>query len=366
MLLIVVCTILIITVLLYGQQRKEIIEYENGEFRVASSKGTLFLFVAILVIVSTLRYGFIDTYAYKEMYQNVNHNWAYIFTGAGWDIEKGWLFILYLLNYISPSPKLMLFLSALIINVAYAKICNRYSEEVITSLFIFYCLMYLDTNNGLRQMVAMSIIMLAFPFLEERRYILYLICVFLAYQIHNSAIVCLVIMFVCIGKAFNFRMKIVFLASLLFVLVPGNVTGYLDSLFVDSQYNYYLDMIGGMNIARALATGVVPLVVAIWYLKQYGNKNDDSEKLLINITIVNSVFVLMGTYMQYWNRLAFYTFFAPIVMLPKMLRKILGDFQYYRLVKPIMLILYFVFFSYNIYSNYNGGSLDKFYVEWWC
>lgn len=369
MALIVFCTVCILLVMAFGSTRQYCIEYEDGSYRIVPTSGVVFCFVATLVLVSTLRYGFIDTYAYKEMYVLSNHNWDYIFTGAGWGIEAGWLFLMYLLNFVSASPKLMLFLGALIINTAYAKVCKKYSEQALFSLFLYFCLMYLDTNNGLRQMVAMAIIMLAFPHLERGRYVQYLFFIFLAYQLHNSAIVCLAIVAASIGKAFNLRTKLALALGLLFVVAPGMVMGYIDNIFQDSQYNYYLDMKLGMSIWRALVTGVVPLALAILYMnkqRRLGIGFDRAECILLNITIINSMFVLMGTYMQYWNRFAFYTFYAPIVMLPKMARGVFGDKAYSKTVKPLMIILYFIYFAYNIYSNTISGALDKFYIEWWC
>ncbi len=91
------------------------------------------------MFVSTMRYGFIDTYAYKYLYQEVRFNPTFITKGL-WHIEAGWLYVMYFLNFISASPKLMLFLSALVIVGAYVKIIKDYSADVIVSLFLFFCL----------------------------------------------------------------------------------------------------------------------------------------------------------------------------------------------------------------------------------
>ena len=374
MFLIITCTILMVMGFLAASPKQYVLETADGEYCCILQKRNAVYLVAVPVIVSTLRYGFIDTYAYKEMYRLSAGNWSYIFTGAGWGIETGWLFVNYCLNCISSSPKLILFLTALIINAAYMEAAQRYSEDACISFFLFFCLMYLDTNNGMRQMTAAAIVILAFPLLENRKYIPFILCVLAAYQMHNSAIVWLIIAAAVIGRPFNIRTFGALALAIAFLFMPDVITGLISDALSDSQYNYYLDMKGGMRLARALVTGVVPGIFTIVYYirqKREGYEFEYSESLLINLTIINTMFILMGTYMQYWNRFAFYTFFAPIVLMPKLTRKVFGDEGYYCGIKTIMILLYFAYFSYNIYSNSGApgagsDALQKFYIEWWC
>ena len=46
---------------------------------------------------------------------------------------------------------------------------EKFSCDPIFSLIIFYCILYMDTNNGLRQMVAASIVIMAYPLLMDRK-----------------------------------------------------------------------------------------------------------------------------------------------------------------------------------------------------
>lgn len=362
------CTIFVLVILCYGNLTQTYQKQKTNLQKTAPSH-VIFLFAAGLIVVSTLRYGFIDTYAYKEMYLRSRDNLKYVASGAGWDIEEGWLRLLYYLNYISRSPKLMLFLSALIINGSLAKICKKYAEQPLFSLFLYYCLLFMDTNNGLRQMVAMAIVVLAFPLLEKKKYGWYVLCVILAYQLHNSAIVCLIIMLAVVGKTFNIRTKLAVLVGLVFLISPQIVTAYMSEVFADSQYSDYLDIVNGMSIWRALVTGVVPLVFVFLALHPKRKETlqcSKADSILINLTIINSLFVLMGTYMAYWNRFAFYTFYAPIVILPKLVKHTFGEKQYNKIIQPLMVVLYFVYFLYNVSVNQRYGALDKFYIEWWC
>lgn len=372
--LILLCACFTMLILLYGTSRQYYEELDNGVYRCQVSKTITRAFLSVLVITSTLRYGFIDTYAYKEMYILARNNYEYIFTGAGWGIETGWLWLMYVLNFISRSPKLMLFLSALLVCGAYVKVIRRYAEQVLFSLLLFFCLVYMDTNNGIRQMCAAALLILGFPALERKKYLTYALFALAAYQLHNSAIVTALIAVTAIGKPLNIKTLGALLLGVVFLFIPGVVTGFLDTALESSQYNYYLAMRGGMGIARALVTGIVPIGLTLIYsykIKRHGFNVSYAEGILINITIINGMFVMMGTYMQYWNRFAFYTFFAPIVMVPKMARVVFGNEAYYKSIKKIMILLYLMYFAYNVFMNSglpgsSSDSLEKFYIEWWC
>ena len=147
MFLITVCTCFTIFALLYAKANKRQLLTPLGETRTTTSKSALVFFVAVLVIVSTLRHGFIDTYAYKIMYRSSRGDLEYV-NSAPWGVEAGWLYLLYLLNYLSASPKLMLFLVALSVNFAYAWMSKKYSSDVIFSLFVYFCIGYMTRTTG--------------------------------------------------------------------------------------------------------------------------------------------------------------------------------------------------------------------------
>ena len=372
MLLISMCTILCIFIFCVGTDKQYIVEYPikgfSGKWKYGLDKKILILLGIVLICVSTMRYGWIDTYAYKEMYLASRGNLAYV-NSEPYGVEAGWLYFCYFLNFFSSSPKLLLFVSAAIIIGAYLSMIYRFSCDPIFSAIIFFCILYMDTNNGLRQMVAAAILMLAFPLLLNKKiwqYILYALIIFCAMQIHTSASVCFFIFLIAIGKPLNFRVKLGAIFGILFCAFPGLMSGYIGNAFSDSKYLYYLDMSGGMTFARALVTGIVPAILAIFYLVKCKKSNieiENNEGILINVLFVNTIFILMGCYMQYWNRMGFYTAFAPVILIPKLVYEMFVKNQR-RLVKGIAITCYFLFFAYNIYVNVGYGAIKDFYISW--
>lgn len=372
MTLISICTILSFLLFLKASNDQKIIDCpvygfsQKWKFKV--NKRIVMLFAMVLIFISTMRYGWIDTYAYKEMYLLSRGNLEYV-NSAPYGVEAGWLYLCYALNFISASPKLLLFLSAIIIIGAYVTIIQKYSCDPIFSLIIFYCLLYMDTNNGLRQMVASSLIIMAYPLLMERKvskYIEFAIVVLLAMQLHTSAMVCFVVAIVVVGKPLNKKIKIALFFGVLFCLMPGVTNKVLGEIFKDSKYTNYLGMSGGMTFFRAFVTGILPAILALLYLNRCKIKNvliGYKEGILINTLFVNTMFIIMGSYMQYWNRMGFYTAFAPIVLMPKLTYDMFVKDQR-RLIKVLAIICYFLFFAYNIYVNVKYGAIKDFYFSW--
>ncbi len=366
MFLISACTILIIFTFLQGKSNQRKMITPDGETRLVTTKGVLITFALILIVTSTLRYGFIDTYAYKIMYRESRNNLEYV-NSAPWGVEAGWLYLLYYLNYITSSPKIMLFLVALVVNMAYILMAKKYSSDVLFSAFVYFCIGYMDTNNGVRQCFATGITMLAFPLLIEKKYIPYSILVAIASIFHESAIFLLLIAFVADGKPFNIKVILALIACFIFWLNPSLVSGMLQEAIIDNKYSYYLSQNVGMSFLRCFIIAIIPLFLAIMHCvmkKPSKTKTAKTEGLLINMIVINSALYLMGLYMQYWARLAFYTSFAPIVMLPKLIKSVFKE-EDAKWIKSLALILYFIFFAYNIYVNIFYGAIRDFRIEWW-
>ena len=372
MTLISICTVLCVFIFFIGTTRQYIvkssIEGFSGKWKFKIDKKIFVIFAVILICVSTMRYGWIDTYAYKEMYLASRGDLEYV-NSAPYGVESGWLYFCYFLNYFSANPKLLLFVSALIIIGGYVSVIQKFSCDPVFSLIIFYCLLYMDTNNGLRQMVAASLVIMSYPLLMDRKvwkYIAFMFVVVVAMQLHTSASVCVFIAIVVIGKPFNIRVKLAMLFGILFCFMPDIMSHYIESLFSDSKYLFYLDMSGGMTFFRAFVTGILPANLAILYLRRCKIGNvmiRYKEGILINILFINTMFIVMGLYMQYWNRMGFYTAFAPIVLMPKLVYDMFVREQR-RLVKGMAIMCYFLFFAYNIYVNIGYGAINDFYISW--
>lgn len=369
--LVSICTIFVLIIMYLATNYQSVVVGtpsgfdSNWKFKIP--KSAFVTFALVLILISSVRHGYIDTYAYKEMYINSRNDLAYV-NSAPYGVEAGWLFFCYLLNFISPSPNLLLFISALIIIGANVYVIKKHSCDPVFSLMLFFCLEYMDTNNGLRQMVAAALCIVGFSLLTEKKMINYLFFVVLslvAMQFHESVMVVFIIAVCVIGGCLNVRVIAALLMGVVFTIVPGVVSGYIGEIFSDSKYLNYLDMSFGMSYLRAFIVGIIPAIVAFYYVllkKRRREKIEYGEGVLINILFINTVFTIMGLGMQYWARMAFYTAFAPFILMPKLLYTPVVRSQR-SMVKAIALVCYFIFFAYNIYVNVGYGAIGDFYFD---
>lgn len=320
----------------------------------------------ILTVVSTMRHAFIDTYTYKDVYHlSVSHSYA--FNPKLHDMEESWYHLNYYLNQISTSPKMIMGLVAIVIIGSYLLVIKKYSSDPIFSILLFFFLQFMDTNNGMRQMLAAGLVIVGCTLALQRKwwgYLSFIALVILAMQFHESAKLIFVLVLLVIGDPFNLRIKIVTVLAVVFAVVPDFFSNVLGDLLEDSRYNYYLEYTNGMSFLRVLIVGVIPLVLSVIYIKQNSIKIiDRDEAIIINFLFLNSAFVLMGFTTQFWARLAFYTAFAPMIMIPKYINTIFPD-KNRLVIKPLIIILYFIFFAYNIYVNIDYGAMKDFYWSW--
>lgn len=112
--LVSICTIMVIIVLLFAtsQTRYRTIQ-DDGIYKLDISTRSVIIFATVLITVSTVRYGFIDTYAYRIMFELSRDNLEYV-NSAPWGVESAWLYLLYLLNKVSNDPKIMQFFCSII------------------------------------------------------------------------------------------------------------------------------------------------------------------------------------------------------------------------------------------------------------
>lgn len=369
--MILTCTLLILAVLVYAARNQRVVEgVPSGidqSWKYEINKNIYIVFAIILIVVSGIRAGFIDTYAYKEMYVLSRNDLEYV-NSAPWDVEAGWLYICYFLNFLFANAHTILFASAIFINFAFLRNIKRYTVDPVFSLVIYFCIEYMNTNNGLRQYVATAIVIFAFFLLEKRKlssYLIYILLILLAMELHESAMACIIFMLIAIGKPLNIRVFLFMALGVVFSVAPGLVNSYLGDVFSDSKYLDYLDVSGGMTIWRALIVGLLPAILAVCYYFKCKKKDQEIpyiEGVLLNLTIINAVLYNMGLYMQYWARMAMYVSFAPIVIMPKLVHSVFSE-KYRKAVKTIAMILYFAFFCYNIYIYYYFSALDVFHPE---
>lgn len=154
------------------------------------------LFTLALGTISTLRYdiGF-DYSNYLPIFKNIAELPWQELKSAG--VEMGFCYLMKAFTLISPEPVFLFGVISFFVMIPIGITIYRYSTRPGLSFFLLITLQYFALSmNFMRQAMAMSLAMLAMPFLEKKKIVPYMAIVLLAATIHKSALVLVVAYFI--------------------------------------------------------------------------------------------------------------------------------------------------------------------------
>lgn len=169
-------------------------------------------------------------------------------------------------------------------------IVYRYSEHLLISILSLFSLGYFVFSfTGLRQTLALSIILFSVVALEKKHYVMFAILLFLAMAFHNSAIIFLIMVFIR-DKKISARQYLFLLASgfLMVRVFSSQIYTLLNQLLEDSErFGGYSNYTYGLSWAGFVIQGAI-LVFCVYFM--------DSETLKRNRLFLNMSFV--GAFFQ--------------------------------------------------------------------
>lgn len=179
-------------------------------------------------------------------------------------LEKGYLTMLYLLSRISSSPRILLVVSGLVMFVSMGRFLMKYSKMPWMSTFLFFTLMLYDFFlSGLRQALAISILLFAYDCVLEKKPIRFILLVLLASQFHLSA--CIFFIVYPISKIKSNRNYVISILA-----IGAGLTVFWEFLLplllqIFPKYRYYLgdsEFSSGGRLAVLLKLAVYLTILA--------------------------------------------------------------------------------------------------------
>ena len=236
---------------------------------------------------------------------------------------------------------------------------RKYSCNYWISFFLFIISTdYLSWMfNGMRQFIAVALILLATDLLVKKKYGPMIALIVLAVTFHGSALIMLPIMFIVQGRAWNRKTIAFMLISMLMILYVDRFTLLLNEALSDTHYS---DMVtneiwatdNGTNMFRVLVYSVPALVsiVGIPYLRQHDNR---MINICVNCSIVTMMIYLLSAVTSgiYIGRLPIYTTLQGYVALPWLLENVFEK-KSIRMVTLIMLGAYLAFFYFQMHMGW--------------
>lgn len=230
-----------------------------------------------------------------------------------------------------------------------------------SSSFVFLILLFVfgriwhGSFNGVRQYLAGAIVFAGHRFIYEKRPIPYLVCVFIAFCTHVSAILLVILYFILRSR---FSIKNLLLISVGTIIIASNyeelfsLIGFLkDETIEMTEYQT-----NAVSVFRTLASVTPAVVVIILYF----NRSPNSEQVFyINTLVVNASAMIAASNSTYLARIGDYTgMFVPLA-LSKLL--VFKNKWHQFLIRSTVIILYGIFWIYEISLS---SSLSNFQWIW--
>ena len=322
-----------------------------------------FLIVITLTFISAIRYQVGTDYnVYVMIFSEIKH-------GLRSYVELGF----YILNKIvvdaGGNVQYVIIFSAIVTNFAfgYTIIKNLEKKDIIFALFIYVCAeIYFYSMNAVRQYFAISIILIGFQFLVNKKYIKYFFFVFLATLFHTVAIFAILpalISFVNDKRDIMWILNIIVIISLFFMFIDirpqiegilSKFAGYLGwDNYINGANRKYFDNRNEFSVFKTIVPNIS------WFLLYYlkiRKQDDNEEKLNIYMigyffyVVLSNMFYGINVFQRVYNLFEYYI----IYLTPSLIS--IGKKQENRIIIKILIIIYF--FMLTSFAIFYRGAQD--------
>lgn len=336
----------------------------NPQSQVSHKKYIIFMML-LLTLQSGLRNVAVgtDTYAYYLQFVEVSStswsnlfNKVFLFISDGTGKDPGYFLLLKIIQVFIPEFQLYLLAFAAFFFFALGRLFYRYTSnnyEVLLGVALYQCLFYsFFSITGLRQTFATAFLLLAVPYVLDRKFLKFILLVLIAGTQHKSAL--LFIPFYAL-YLFNNPKRVILYALIIFSImwvVGQSLVSRMVSDTIFAQYEMFLDI-----HERAGAYSFISFILGLglWILF--------SEPKQINSAKSSALFA---------NAIAIAIALAPLLKIsPANMRVV----QYYSIFStillPVLVTLTFsikrrtVYFLLIIFLTYYTMSRDLEYAFFW-
>ena len=319
----------------------------------------LFAVVAVLPLVIWAGFrGYVgDTGAYMQAFANMPTSFSEIGDYIeGVTKDQGFYFVASIIKCIIGNRSNLYFIIVAAIQCYFLfKIYRKYSVAYVTSYFLFI----VSTDyiswifNGMRQFTAVTITVVCFPWIIEKKYIRAIIGILIASLFHQSALLVLPFVFIVQGDAWNKKTLLFLIAVIAAVMFADQFTDILDTMLEETQYQNVVSdwqswQDDGTNILRVLVYSV-PALLSLVGLKFIRKKKSSVINVCTNMSIAAAGFYIISMFTSgiFIGRLPIYFSLYSYILLPWELNNIFEK-RSARLMNIIMIMAYMVFYIYSI------------------
>ena len=317
-------------------------------FSFKKEREFLFLIIAAssLIIIMSLRdisVG-IDLKNYFYEFQNSLYFWNNKIRGH----EIGYTLINLLFKQLNLSFQAFLTFVSIFIVSTIALIYRLYSKNIFLSFYLYVSIgLFQLSMSGLRQIMAISITIIAFIMLLRRKRILFVMLIVLATYFHMSAIIFLPVLLLEKFKLTQKKAMIIYFSFLAISLLMASFDFFIGILYnqiANTKYSIYV----GLNSTEWYEGSIWELNNTFFSLiywpkaKNYYSQNySDSFSIFFLLSCVGFSLTILALRIALVERLGSYFIFYNTLLIPNTLENI-KDVKTRRLLTSIIILLAFV------------------------
>lgn len=291
-----------------------------------------------------------DTKEYFRIFQIISNQSSITSALTVSRYEPGYIIYNYLLSRFTDNFQWVLAINAGIYLTAVLYFLNKYLTDIRMGLMLFFSFgLYYNVMNLERQCIATAIFLFAFPFLEDKKYIKYIILILFAATFHSTALILMAIPLIPeidFSKK-NELFKWTIISVIFLVLLNYGITfiisyfPYMSHYMTDSMYS-----VGGVRSAsvaicllRLLSVGLIILVFG----KIYQEEDSARTNLFNKMILLDCVISIASIGFNMYDRIEKYICIGFIVAITNNLKIMSNNNR--RIVYGIIFILSFSYLT---------------------
>ena len=207
--------------------------------------------------------------------------------------------------------------------LAYLRLNKKNNINLVIFLAVYLLIHFNYSLNAMRQSCAMSIVLLAYSYLDEKKWIPFIIWEFVAYFFHSSAIITLsFIVFYWISNIQNEQKRILYTISSIILLIISTLfyyelLNYIGDLnILKEDYIDHYGMNSSFKSAAIIDISKACIVLLFYVIIFISAKRKIVDKKIIYFHFIcNSIFLLslfLSLYNMYAYRIGLYFFLISI------------------------------------------------------
>ena len=322
----------------------------------------MIIVIAWMTCFSFLRTSYNDTETYIKLFteaQSLSEGWQ---NGSFTNWAKNPLYELYvsLVRTLTDNFHIFFIIPAFLSNIAFVKLCKRYSANPSFSLLIFFSIgTYVMYIAALKQSIAFTFLLLSVPYAINKKYGRFYLLVFLACMFHVYSIL-FAIFPIMIEKPWGSKtwllLSVVIVAMITYDETLGRVIEYAESAGVDMKSEeIFFDH--QLSVLRVLVY-FMPGLIALVFRRRLFSDSSREENAFVDMSIFSAMVMMIGMVKgaNLFSRMAGFFDFSSAIALPWMINKIFNK-QSAKIVTIIAAGLYFVYFMYEfaISKDFSNG-----------